>query len=104
MEGSYYISYDSDEYRGSQGTTSVGSETWRIENGEGAWQGSSTGVNFADGHPSVLTIALVGEGAYEGLTAIWESVYNPSGLCSWDVRGVIIEGGPPAVPEPFIGE
>jgi len=43
----------------------------------------------------------VGEGAYEGLTAIWESVVHIEGLCDWDVRGLIIAGEPPAVPEAF---
>jgi hypothetical protein len=102
LAGDYYISYDTDDY----GTTTVGTGTWRIENAQGAWQGSFTNINFPD-HTTTVSTPLVGEGGYEGLTAHWESVNHPetSGvLCSWDVRGVIIEGEPPAAPEPFTGE
>jgi hypothetical protein len=106
LEGDYYMSYDTDEHRGPEGTTSVGSGTWRIENDEGAWQGTFTGVEFFD-HVSTVSMPLAGEGAYEGQTAIWEVVHHPDSadaICNWDVRGVIIEGSPPAAPEPFIGE
>jgi hypothetical protein len=105
LEGTYYYASDGDEYRteGVTGVPSVGSGTWRIENDEGAWQGSHTNVGFSDGTFSKATTILNGEGAYEGLTVIWEE--QPDGpTCTWDVRGLIIEGEVPAAPEPFIAE
>jgi hypothetical protein len=98
LEGDYHISFDDDQYASPTGS-SVGAGTWRIENGEGAWQGSYTILGFAD-HASVVTAPLAGEGAYEGLTAVWESAYDPV-ACAWDVRGLIIEGDVPAAPAPF---
>ena len=79
----------------------MGSGIWRIENEAGALQGSFVKADYPD-HGTTVSSALVGEGGYEGLTAIWESVLNPD--CSWDVRGLIIEGEPPAVPEPYVAE
>ena len=100
LEGDYHISFDDDQYIGA-GAPDVGAGTWRIENDEGAWQGSFTVVLVGD-HASVVTMPLVGEGAYEGLTAIWESAYDPV-ACDWDVWGAIFEGEVPAAPEPFTG-
>jgi hypothetical protein len=105
LEGTYYYAYDSDEYR-TEGLTSipsVGSGTWRIENDEGAWQGSHPNIGFADGTYSKATTILIGEGAYEGLTAIWEGQHDGP-ACTWDIRGLIIEGNVPAAPEPFRAE
>jgi hypothetical protein len=98
MEGDYYLSWNADNFAGG---VLVGSGTWRIENEEGAWQGSFVKADYPD-HQTTVSSALAGEGAYAGLTAIWESILNPD--CTWDVRGVIIEGEPPAVPEPYIAE
>lgn len=102
LEGDYYISEDTDEYRSPAGT-SVGSGTWRIENEEGAWQGSYTNIFYPDSTTTVST-ALVGERAYEGLTALWESTFHGPSECSWDVRGLIFEGDAPAAPEPYLGQ
>lgn len=103
LEGTYTIGFDSDRVSpaGTSGPT-VGSGTWRIENDEGAWQGSFPVIQFAD-HTTTVTTPLVGEGAYEGLTAIWESRHDAN-ACSWDVRGLIIEGDLPAAPEPVMAE
>jgi hypothetical protein len=105
LVGTYYYAYDGDEYRteGVTGVPSVGSGTWRIENDEGAWQGSHTSAGFSDGTFSKATTILNGEGAYEGWTVIWEEQHDGP-TCTWDVRGVIIEGEVPAAPEPFIAE
>jgi hypothetical protein len=46
---------------------------------------------------------LTGEGAYEGMSVLWEEVGHWD-ACSWDVRGLIVEGDPPAVPEVYIPE
>jgi hypothetical protein len=98
LEGDYYISFDDDQYVGVPGPD-VGAGTWRIENELGAWQGSYTVLALGN-RSSVVTTPLAGEGAYEGLTAIWESTYDPV-ACEWDVWGAIIEGEVPAAPEPF---
>jgi hypothetical protein len=100
LAGDYYQSYDSDRYASG---VSVGSGIWRIENKEGAWQGSFPLIIQFPDYATTVTTSLVGSGAYEGLTAIWEAVHHPD-RCDWDVRGVIIEGEPPAVPEPFVAE
>jgi len=102
LEGDYYISYDSDDYR-SPTVTSVGSGTWRIENEEGAWQGSFTNIKYPDS-TTIVSTALVGEGAYEGLTTLWESTNHRPSECAWAVRGLIIEGDVPAAPEPYTGQ
>ncbi len=100
LQGDCYISYDDDEYVSPAGS-SMGTGTWRIENEEGAWQGSYAVLGIGD-RSSVVTAPLVGEGAYEGLTAVWESAYDPV-ACDWEVWGLIIEGDVPAAPEPFTG-
>ncbi len=102
LEGDYYISYDSDDYE-SPTVTSVGTGTWRIENGEGAWQGSFTNIKYPDSTTIVSTV-LVGEGAYEGLTVVWESTNHRPLECAWAVRGLILEGDVPAAPEPYPGQ
>ena len=103
LEGTYHFSGDFDEYRGSEGTATIGAATWRIENAEGAWQGSLTHAWPSDSRDASASAVLVGEGAYEGLLVFWGEVGH-LGSCSWDVRGLIVEGEPPAAPEPFIGE
>jgi hypothetical protein len=102
LEGDYYISYDSNDYESST-VTSVGTGTWRIENGEGAWQGSFTNIKYPDS-TTVVSTTLVGEGAYEGLTALWESTNRRPVECAWAVRGLILEGDVPAAPEPYLAE
>jgi diacylglycerol O-acyltransferase/trehalose O-mycolyltransferase len=103
LEGTYSGSIEWDEYQGAEGTTRIGATTWRIENEEGAWQGSHASAWLADSPDATASAVLIGEGAYEGLIALWEEVGHWD-ACSWDVRGLIIEGGPPAVPEPYVTE
>jgi hypothetical protein len=87
-------------------------ETQRIVNDGGAWQGSmntfvapderdperGTRLGTAD---NVYTYLLVGEGGYEGLTAIYDQVWDRA--CGFEVTGLILEGDLPAA-EPFIPE
>ncbi len=84
----------------------------RIETDEGAWQGTGGDVNVpgaAEWYSTRGTTVLTGEGAYEGLTAVWEEklvedecycFVSMTGLepCRWDVRGVIFEGEMPPLP------
>ncbi len=72
------------------------SETYRIVNDEGAWQGSSLGAAWDDPGSERIDIGgqpliLAGEGAYDGLFAALTFVDGWS-----DIRGVIFEGAPPA--------
>ena len=105
LEGTYFVSFEWDEYLppGAPRSVRIGAGTWRSENDGSAWQGSLTNSYLADGPDASASTVLVGEGAYEGLIALWEEQAHWD-TCSWDVRGLIIEGGPPAVPEPFIPE
>jgi hypothetical protein len=95
LDGNVTISFDTDDYIGLDGATySVGSGTWRIGNPDGAWQGSYN-IVATDDYGSVATTTLVGEGAYAGMTAVWEQTLDNSG---WDIRGVIFPAAPPAPP------
>lgn len=98
-DGDYTISTNSNIYRapGSE-TYTLGFETWRIETQEGVWQASSTFVGFPGGSYSRVTSALVGEGSYDGLFAVWEADYLGDAACAWDVRGVIFPAAPPESP------
>jgi hypothetical protein len=70
-----------------------------LEDDDGSWVGSSTGVFFADGSIEGHDF-LVGRGAYAGLYAVLfsraESSPTSGGITTW--RGVICEGDPPAEP------
>jgi hypothetical protein len=48
--------------------------TKRIENDEGAWQGSAVCLLQPDGTIYEAPLVMTGEGAYEGLTAIVDPV------------------------------
>jgi hypothetical protein len=97
LEGTYTRSWDEDEYFQGPAFLSVVVTTDRIENDEGAWQGSSVWYRPAQGEPSIAPMVMVGEGAYEGLTAILGGV-EAYGECA--VTGYIIEGSIPAPPVP----
>jgi hypothetical protein len=93
LDGDMTASIDEDQYAGPDGPESfvLGTSTIRIENPDGAWQGS--GVAFSGGgRGGSSTIVLVGEGAFDGLYAVLD-------VTDWgDVKGVIFPAPPPAVP------
>ena len=101
LDGTWYNSLDSDEYTNSKGDPVPAFGTWthRIENDEGAWEGTLLAVDFA-GDESSGPLGLIGEGAYEGLTAV--ATIDFDGACP-NTRGYIIEGGVPAPPAPQTG-
>jgi hypothetical protein len=113
LDGTLYQAWDQDEYGlpGGESTSGIFSGrptgvsivvfTNRIENDDGAWQGSVAMLNSPDGTTYVGPMVMTGEGAYEGLTAIvgWVDFWN---RC--DVTGYIIEGGIPAPPVPQTGQ
>ena len=86
------------------GGPQVFNEAFRIVNEEGAWQQMPTiGMNFADGTSSGEVGVLIGEGAYEGLIAVFSNV--PNALTErWDLHGYIIDDELPPAPEPFVEE
>jgi hypothetical protein len=100
LEGTVYFADNSDDYTlpGNGGDASFGANTYRIENDEGAWQGSAQNLHFPDGTGVTGPYVMVGEGAYEGLTAIF--TWPVEGDC---MRGYIIEGTIPAPPVPQTG-
>ncbi len=92
LDGDVLISWQTDEYVASDGADQVlGSGTWRIETADGAWEGSYVRLE-ADGLSDKSTAVLTGQGAYEGLTAVWEQTIDGSG---WDIAGAIFPSGPP---------
>jgi hypothetical protein len=103
LEGTWFISWNDDEYSFPQAETfnRIGSGTWRIENDEGAWQGSYITAGLRDGGMTTATTILAGEGGYEGLSVLLETASDWN-ECNWDVRGLIIEGTVPATPDAHI--
>jgi hypothetical protein len=97
LEGTYTRSWDEDEYFQGPAFLSIVVTTDRIENDEGAWQGSAVWYRPAEGEGSFAPMVMTGEGAYEGMTAILGFVEG-YGECA--VTGYIIEGGIPAPPVP----
>jgi hypothetical protein len=99
LAGTFTRSWDEDEYFQGPAFLSIVVTTDRIENDEGAWQGSAAVWYRPDteSEQSFAPAVLVGEGAYEGLTAILSGVgsHEP---CS--VTGYIIEGSIPVPPVP----
>ena len=98
LEGTYYYS----EAYAEEPASGAAAGTLRIENADGAWQGSMVYVYLRDGTATTGSTVLVGEGAYEGLSAIWEErMLMPR--CAADVRGLLFEGEAPAAPAAFVG-
>jgi hypothetical protein len=93
LEGTMALGSPQDTYPGANGPESFvfGSGAWRIENADGAWQGSSSSFALAD-VAGGETVVLAGEGAYAGLYAALD-VTDPG-----NIRGVIFPAPPPPVP------
>jgi hypothetical protein len=67
LVGTWYNSVDSDEYSSPGVGPGPGFEAWthRIENDDGAWQGSLLEIDFPDGESVDESFTLIGEGGYE---------------------------------------
>lgn len=104
LEGAWYRTHEYDAYRtaGSESGPALIVNTLRIENDEGAWTGSSIVAELAAGPGTQLVgdtpMVLVGEGAYEGLTAVLTTLPSAVQGCTVDTQGVIFEGSPPVIP------
>lgn len=102
LEGAYSIFFNADNYKTPAPSSSLGAGTWRIVNEAGAWQGSYRVVGLpSDGsvRTSTTTMELRGEGGYAGWNVLWEVSFD-NRACTWEVRGVIVEGELPPIPEP----
>jgi hypothetical protein len=105
LEGTLHQAWDADVYTLPGNETegpAFGVFTDRIENDEGAWQGSVVNFSSEDGTFYLGPMVMVGEGAYEGLTAIVGFVDWNGGDCH--ISGYIIEGTIPPAPVPQTGE
>jgi hypothetical protein len=101
FSGRHYYSFEANAYTLASGDElGTFAEGHRIENDDGAWQGSATGANLPDGTFGASPVFLTGEGAYEGLTAV---LFATEGSCFFDFRGVIMEFPDPP-PVPYTGE
>ena len=73
--------------------------TLRIQNDEGAWQGATYLLDLLNERQFASDILpLVGEGAYGGLVALTE-MRQGTNICEWDLKGAIVDGDLPAIPE-----
>lgn len=102
LSGTVYHTSNADVYTlpGNEAGPDFAVATVRIENDEGAWQGSLVQLAFPDGTEYVSPMVMTGEGAYEGLTAIVANV-DPPDDCT--MEGYIIDGTIPPAPEPQTG-
>ena len=66
--------------------------TYRLDNANGAWEGTWTGALWGDGNVSHVTAWLVGSGAYVGYTYY----FYARGTNPMQVDGIIFRGSPPA--------
>jgi hypothetical protein len=101
LRGTWILTADFDHYRppgSADAEIEIVSGTYRIENDDGAWQGSDAFLRSDD---EFWDLALIGEGAYEGLTAIINA-YQDQTPCP-NTRGFIFEGSVPPPPEPYTG-
>lgn len=119
LDGTYSHYRDSDEYIGPAPLTPdhlwLVSNLLHIENEAGTWLGPAVdfylpGTWDSAAEPRWERSVLAGEGAYEGLTALLETrVIDPDCYCwslgtgqpewcSWDIRGLVVEGEMPPVP------
>jgi hypothetical protein len=105
LDGTWYNSFDSDQYTipGRGPGPELGTWTHRVENDDGAWQGSGVVIFYGDGESLGGPLVVIGEGAYEGLTAVFGIIGFGEAPCP-NTRGYIIEGGVPAPPVPQTGQ
>jgi hypothetical protein len=95
VTGTGVIHGENDSYQGENDSDgSVGPQwgTYRLENAEGAWEGTWTGALWGSGMVSDVTAWLVGSGAYEGYTYY----FHARGTNPMEVEGIIFPGSPPA--------
>jgi hypothetical protein len=75
----------------SYGSVAIQWGVYRLENADGAWEGTWTGALWDDQRITDVTGWLVGSGAYEGLTYR----FQVRGSDILEVEGIIYPGSPP---------
>ena len=74
------------------GTVGTQWGTYQLENADGAWEGTWTGILTGSGAVSEVTAWLVGSGGYDGYTYY----FHHYGSGTLQVEGFIFPGSPPA--------
>jgi hypothetical protein len=101
LRGTTYMAANSNDYSDAGGPV-VWNYAFRIENEDGAWQQRPTlDLDLFDGSDDLTLGVMVGEGGYEGLTAVFQNVTSNS---SWDLHCYIIDGELTPAPEPYVTE
>jgi hypothetical protein len=101
LQGTTYMAANSNDYSAIGGPI-VWNYAFRIENDEGAWQQQPTlDLDFTDGSTDLTRGVMLGEGGYEGLTAVFQNVTSGG---TWDLHGYIIDGELTPEPEPYVTE
>lgn len=110
LDGDVTSHQNNDAYLGTQlgdPVFTVRTMDYRIETAEGAWRGLPEATISLDRGIADHTIVLIGEGAYDGLTAVAlldvdpdaETFGDPSLGWGADVRGYIFQGDVPPPPQ-----
>ena len=83
----------------------VVNHAFRVENEDGAWQQLPT-INIQwPGEDNLGVVGVfIGEGAYDGLIAVFDNVIDPEAGGTFDLHGFIFEVGLPPAPEPYVSE
>lgn len=90
LAGTKHITLNADFY----GPVASEWGTTRMENADGAWEGTWTGASWNDGNATSVSGWLAGSGAYAGYTYYFHA-YGPS--MPFQVEGIIFEGTAPPV-------
>jgi hypothetical protein len=101
FSGTHFYSWDGDSYTLASGDEGpqVAAEGLRIENDDGAWQGSGATATLPDGTSGSSPLVMTGEGAYKDLTAVLLWI---DGDCFLNLRGIVIDF--PETPVPATSE
>ena len=94
LAGELWILYNADTFPDSRGSVAVGRAG--IDNEDGAWHGTFHGYATPNEERLYYLLDFVGEGAYEGLSAMLFLLDNGRGF---DVEGMIYPGELPPLPE-----
>lgn len=96
FDGEVVYAYNNDRYRSLD--LQVHHSEFRITNDEGSWHEAPAAIlGYPDARSTTRTGVFYGAGGYDGLVAVAELVWDPSGQ-AWDVNGYVIAGGFPPPP------
>ena len=98
LSGEQWSTWNYDEFRPLGSTGMVAAGRFGVENDEGSWTGTFSGVEYPDATKTLVQGWLVGQGAYDGLSAYLSYVLPHSGTMT--VEGMIFSGIVPPLPEP----